>query len=90
MVVRPWSAARRRVARGARIAVERRGRLVEKDNAGVPDHRASDGEALALAPGEEARRRPGSCRSPSSPDEIMRHGVPRGLLDLGIRRLGPA
>ena len=68
------------------LRVERRGGLVEKDDRRLAEHGAGDRETLALAARERdaAVVELGVVAVLHRHDEVVRHGVARRLLDLGV------
>jgi hypothetical protein len=68
----------------AKLAIERRQRLVEKEDAGLEDDRTRDRDALLLASGE-LRRIP--CREVRKADEFEHLANPLG--DGGLRESFP-
>ena len=75
-----------------RRRVERAGRLVEDQDRRVLEQRAGDGQALALAArqGRAALADQGVVALRLAHDEVVRLGERGRLLDLGLRRIGPA
>lgn len=83
----PRQLGERRAHLRARLRVQSRRGFVEDHDGAVPEHRAGDGEALALPARERvaARTENGVVPLGQRRDEVVGVGAARGLLDLGIR-----